>query len=599
MFDKFLDISPDIFCVANKEGYFVKVSKSFERVLGYSNEEALSKPFYEFLHPDDLEKTQMGILGIINGEALSNFENRYLSKNGTYKLLSWASSFNQEDGLIYGIARDVTDYKRKEKKLELLNSSLFEHAIVAFTDKKGVITEVNDHFCKISGYDRDELIGQTHRIINSKAHSQEFWQDFWNTLKAGNTWAGTLENRAKDGSHYFVFSIISPEYGINGEIDGYMAIRFEVTNEVNLRNNLARALRTLNETNSIAKVGGWELIVETGELNWTDETFKILEVEKKNDSKPMLEEGVQLFIDEHVPIIEKAVSDAIEHGRPYSLELQAKTAKGNILWVYTNGQAHYENGKVTRLSGTIQNIDKRKSTEEKIIQEQKKAEQNSKLATLGELSAGIAHEINNPLTVILGNINLLKNAKNNPEMIDKINQSMEKSCNRLLSISKQLTKYSRASEDDDLISISLEHIVNEALELVTSKVKRHRCQIKFESSCDERILCNQVEIEQVIINLINNAVDAMEDLEEKWVELNLEKADKFIVLTIKDAGNGIAEDIAQKLFEPFYTSKEAGKGTGLGLSISKGIMERHNSHISIDHASANTCFVLKFPIHQV
>lgn len=599
MLEKFFNMSLDLFCVANNEGFFVKVSPSFSEVLGYREEELLSRPYIDFIHPDDLKKTQVTVGDILNLEAdVESFENRYRCKDGSYRFLSWRSRVDPEDKLIYAVARDVTKLKESQVELNQFRQILTDNHIIAFTDKAGRITKVNDKFCEISGYAREELLGQTHQVVNSGVHSKEFWKELWKTISSGKAWNGVIENRAKDGTHYFVSSTIAPILDIYQNISGYVAIRFEVTNEVNAKNDHKRAMEILNETNSIARVGGWELIVETGELNWTEETFKILEVEKKDGSKPVLAEGLELFVPEHKPIIDNAVRNGIEKGQPYSLELKAQTAKGNVLWVYTNGRAHYKDGKVSTLSGTIQDIDLRKKAELKIDEERKKTEQSAKLAAIGELSAGIAHEINNPLTALLGNSEILALSKELSEKDQEKVERINRSAKRIHAIARQLTKFARSSQDDKFAQVALSEIISEVMLLATAKAKKFSCSIQVPEETTTILNCNQVEIEQVLINLINNGIDAIKDKDERWIKLEVEENSELIKIKVIDSGEGIDTETANTLFEPFFTTKAAGEGTGLGLSISKGIIEKHQGKMYIDYDAHNTTFVIEFPNNQ-
>lgn len=593
---KHFNITSDLICTANGDGYFTEVNPAFVKTLGYSKEELLSIPFIDLVHPDDRDKTIKATIDSTHGE-LRGFENRYQCKDGSYRILSWNSSFDESEGLIYAIARDVTQYREKVNQLNQITNALYGHSIFAATDKNGVITEVNDEFCNVSGYSRDELIGQTHQLVNSGKHPESFWKNMWETISSGRTWSGVIQNKTKRGDYYFVHSIITPMLDRHDEIEGYMAIRFEITKEVYLQKDLNRIFRILNETNAIAKVGGWELIVESGELNWTDETFKILEVEKKHDQKPMLPEGLELFTPEYKPIIDKAVKRGIEYGEPYSLELQAKTAKGNVLWVYTNGRAHYKNGKVVKLSGTIQDIDEKKKAEMALEKERAISAQSAKLATLGELSAGVAHEINNPLAIAMGSLSLLEKNKDDPEKYNKKIDLIEKSCKRIQKITKGMLKFSRVGEKD-LRPVPISTIVEEAVSLAQLKSKKFSILLDAQIHSEQNILCNDIEVEQVIINLVNNAIDAIKEADERWVKVEATDSDGFVVVRIIDSGGGLPPEIAEKLFDPFFTTKELGEGTGLGLSISKGILEEHNSTIHIDHDCENTCFVLKFPAYN-
>ena len=570
MYEKLFNLSLDPLCIAGTDGYFKKVNPAFTKTLGYSKDEFLSKPFLDFVHPDDKAATIKQMENSEVGIDIIKFENRYLHKNGKYRDISWQATtdLKGDEALIYAVARDITDSKKNELAFKQLQSILEAHTIIAATDKAGNITEVNDRFCKISGYSEKELIGQNHRIVNSGMHSKEFFKEIWQTISNGKVWTGIINNKSKQGHIYNVYSIIYPVLNSRAEVTKYRAIRFDLTEYIGLKKQLDRTLDILNETSSIAKVGGWELDAFTRELNWTNETFNILEFDKKNDQRPMLPDGLELFTPASKVIVENAVNEALEKGTPYSLEVEALTAKGNKRWVFTSGKANYKNGKIVSLSGVIQDINDRKLTEKKYELEKMKSFQSSKLASLGEMSAGVAHEINNPLTVISCSIELFHKFKDDPEKFDKYVEAIKKSSARIEKIVSSLKKFSRMEASAKRIC-NLHELIGEVITLTDSKVKRGDVLLKYEKNTSNDILikCDEVEIEQVIINLINNAVDAIEQLEERWIEILIENTDKNALLYITDSGHGIPVDIAERMFEPFYTTKEVGKGTGLGLSL--------------------------------
>ncbi len=597
-YETLFNISRDMICIASTDGYFKKVNLSFSRVLGYEEKELLEKPFYEFIHPEDIENTLREVEKLKEGNFAVNFENRYRHRDGSYRVLSWSSSPNKEKDFLYAIARDVTEERNTSNKLLQLEKALRSETIVAVTDVDGVIVEANDRFCEISGYAREELIGRTHKVVNSGRHSDEFFSELWRTISSGKVWSGQIINRRKNGEDYIVHTIIIPIIDSQGTMLNYMAVRFDISEHAQIKSELEKTLDILNETSAIAKVGGWELEVATGELTWTDETFNILEVEKRENQKPTLPEGLSLFTPESTPIIDRAVTQAIECGEPYSLELQAKTAKGNVLWVYTNGKANYQDGKVVTLSGTIQDIDAKKIAEKNYELERQKSIQSSKLASLGELSAGVAHEINNPLAIIHGYALLMERNFSESKEMSHFTQEITKSCVRISEIVSSLKKFSRANDKAEFSPCKLVDIAFESIALTSNKSIRELVVVNKDFQSDSYILCNEIEVEQVIVNLINNAIDAVKGLEEKWIKVSILENGEELMLKVEDSGSGIDGDVLDKLFDPFFTTKDTGEGTGLGLSISKGILDEHGASIEVDTASPNTCFVVNFKIHK-
>ncbi|MDX1739052.1 MAG: histidine kinase dimerization/phospho-acceptor domain-containing protein, partial [Alphaproteobacteria bacterium] len=373
------------------------------------------------------------------------------------------------------------------------------------------------------------------------------------------------------------------------------AIRTDLTKEVMVRKELRRTLKILNETGHIAKVGGWELEVATGKLTWTDETFRILEVEKRENQSPILPEGLELFVDEHKPIIEKAVGDAINEGRPYALELQAQTAKGNIRWVYTNGKANYKDGKIVTLSGTIQDIDEQKKAEQRYELERQKSIQNAKLASLGELAASVAHEINNPLSIVYGAAQMLEE-EDLSEFQERYARSIIGSCERISHIIKSLQKFSRLDVEEETAVFDFSDLIRESISLVSVRARQEDVSIEFECDADApKVLCQEVQVEQVFVNLFNNAMDAIADLPARWIKIKLQDGADHWLVKITDCGSGIDPEFAKRIFEPFVTTKAVGKGTGLGLSITAGILKDHKAGIRLDAECPNTTFVITFP----
>lgn len=596
IYEKLFSQSLDMMCVANTAGYFQLVNPSFSEKLGYSEVELLSTAMIDFIHPNDIDKTLQVFALLSNGQHSLCFENSYRHKNNGYLTLAWTGHVDADSGLIYLMARDITQQVKVSNKLQHLQQALEQETIYAETDVNGVITKVNDKFCQISGYSAAELLGHTHQLVNSGYHSSLFFRELWQTISSGKIWSGAIKNRKKNGDYYFVQSILIPIFD-NNEISSYVAIRQDITDKVNSDYYRLKALKILNETSAVAKVGGWELEISTGVLSWTDETLRILEVDELYGATPLLTQGLELFIDKDIPIIENAVHRAITYGEPYALELQASTPKGNIKWIYTNGKANYIDGKIVTLSGTIQDIHERKITEINYHKEKQKNIVNAKFAALGELSASIAHEINNPLGVISGYAELLQLTSTSASAADICNKSdiILKSCDRISHIVKSLKKYSRTDEERQYRVCSLQDLIQEAVVLTKPKLKQRMIRLQCHLIEDIQILCNEIEIEQVMVNLINNAIDAVLLLPDKWVDISMIETPTDYNVVVTDAGLGIPLDKQHVIFEPFFTSKKASEGTGLGLSIVKGILDSHDATISIDNNSINTRFTISFP----
>ncbi len=594
-YQRFFEYSNDLLCVANADGYFLQVNAAFSSALGYPREQLLATTFLDRVHPADVDNTLGELEKLRNGVATLGFVNRYRHLDGHYVTLSWNSHLDPDSGLFYAIARDVTEDINQRNRLEQIERALSEESIILITDPQGTILDVNENTCDTSGFAREELIGRSYVDVNSGIHPESFFAEMWETISTGRIWSGVIKNKRKNGDDYFVQAIIAPLIDHEGEVVNHLGICHDISSNIKTAADLERTLAILNETSSIAKVGGWELDVATGELTWTDETFRILEVEKKASQKPTLPEGLQLFTEEGQLIIERAVQRAIEFGEPYALEVEAQTARGKNLWVYTNGKPNYEQGEVVSLSGTIQDIDVRKKAEISYNLERQKAIQSAKLASLGELAASMAHEINNPLGIISGYTELMQKAAGENEKLSSQLAVVLKSCTRISHIVGNLKKFSREDSENQRAELVLGNIVREAMFLVRPRIKRELVQVEFEENFTDTIICNEIEIEQVILNLINNSIDALKGAPDKWVKLSIAEGEKTLDLRVVDSGAGVPLELQNQIFSPFYTSKKPGEGTGLGLSIIQGILSDHGSSIEYEQGAQNTTFLVKFP----
>ena len=220
--------------------------------------------------------------------------------------------------------------------------------------------------------------------------------------------------------------------------------------------------------------------------------------------------------------------------------------------------------------------------------------QSAKMASIGEMSAGIAHEINNPLTIIVGLATTLHKDMNNPEKFNEKILKINKAGLRITKIVNSLKKISRNTIDKNQDKCLMINIINEVLSLVEVAIKETDVKINIECSSSQLILCNEIEIEQVLINLVQNALYAAKKSSEKWIKINIFDQGSDVIFQIQDSGTGVPKEVRQRLFDPFFTTKPAGEGTGLGLAISKRILNEHNATISINDSISTSCFEIKF-----
>lgn len=227
---------------------------------------------------------------------------------------------------------------------------------------------------------------------------------------------------------------------------------------------------------------------------------------------------------------------------------------------------------------------------------------SSKFAALGEMAGGVAHEINNPLAIITTQAIYLRKLLMSGRTEDAISiiNKIDSTVLRISKIVKSMRQLSRDGTNDKYEIVSVESIIEESLDLCNERFSNNGIKI-IKTNIDPAVYinCQKIQISQVIINLLNNAFDAICDTKDPWIEIKLIEENNHVLLNITDSGEGISEDLHAKILSPFFTTKKAGHGTGLGLSISKTILEQHGGELKLDSLSKNTCFMIKIPAIEV
>lgn len=265
-----------------------------------------------------------------------------------------------------------------------------------------------------------------------------------------------------------------------------------------------------------------------------------------------------------------------------------------------------EEGNVTHLLIISRDITERKNQEAVIDQQKIAMAKNAKFSELGELAGSMAHEINNPLTIIISRAGKMKTmmARNefNQEVFFKSINQINETAHRIAKIIRSLKTISRNADLDPMEPVNLKTIIEDTQFLCEERLRTSeiKLQLDYPEEISLELDARASQITQVLMNLINNSVHAISDLNEKWIKVTIALSgdgDSLIIKTT-DSGKGIRLDIQNKMMEPFFTTKEFGKGTGLGLSISRGIIEAHDGKFYYDPISPNTSFVIELPRRQ-
>lgn len=356
------------------------------------------------------------------------------------------------------------------------------------------------------------------------------------------------------------------------------------------------ALQRFELAMKAVKLGVWDWDLVNGRITWDEALCEIYGLEPSTFKRGYDAFEAQI-VHEDRERVRRTIELAIHECRDCSIEFHIRRSDGAIRVIRAESKGFYSrDGKAIRHVGVNWDITEQREQEIKMLQA-------SKMSSLGEMSAGIAHEINNPLAIIIGKSEAMRSVLQSPnfnkEAMTRHLDVIERTANRIAKIVKSLRAFSRDAHGDPFEATNVGEIVNEALALCHSRFVNHGIELSVSNVAQDLMIdARAVQISQVLLNLLNNSFDAVMPLEDKWVRVEVTSDSRFIEFSVTDSGKGIPADVREKMAQPFFTTKEVGMGTGMGLSIATGIVQAHSGTISVDMACPNTRIAVRIPKTQ-
>ncbi len=423
----------------------------------------------------------------------------------------------------------------------------------------------------------------------------------------------------------------------NGGVIGVQGAARDITERKRTEDALRESRDLLNATQRLTKAGGWEWDVTRQRMMWADETYRIHGMapgDLPDGSPELMAQSLACYDEADRPVVLAAFERCIAQAAPYDIECPLTRMDGRRIWIRTVAAPVVEDGRVVKVIGNILDITAREQAEtqlqeyadhmeqmvdEKVQQLERaraKAIQMDKMASLGEMATGVAHELNQPLTAITFEADFLKTVasqlrasersiEETAEFLIETGEKLEGDIERCRRIVDHLRTFGRIAQEPPQ-PIDLNQPISDCFILADARLRHSEVDVRLDLVDDlPPILADPHKLEQVFLNLISNAEYAMKKQSErepkpdyhKVLEITTAVEGEHVVARVRDNGCGIRPEDQKRLFNPFFTTKPEGEGTGLGLSISYRIVTDCDGEIEFETVvGAGTTFTLKFPI---
>ncbi|MGD7046132.1 PAS domain-containing protein [Jeotgalibacillus proteolyticus] len=449
--------------------------------------------------------------------------------------------------------------------------------IIDISDIHGSIIYANEKFCETSKFTQDEILAKNHRILNANYHPKEYFASLWRTIQTGEIWKGEIKNKAKDGTYYWTDTTIVPFLDEEGKPYQYVTIRADITKRKQTEDTLKSTLMKLDTSNkelsdikhALDESSIVAMTDNKGIITYVNDTFCAI---SKYEREELIGQDHRILNSSyHAQGFFKNLWRTIGEGKIWRGEIKNKAKDGSYYWVYTTIVPFLnEKGKPYKYVAIRNDITEQKKAEDLLLR-------SEKLSAIGELAAGVAHEIRNPLTTLKGFTAFLIEAETDykKQLYLKLLLEEVERINFIVGEFMVLAK----PQAIELKMKPLIPIIERVRTFLVSEMNLHNVSILLDvRNEDIEVECEENQMKQVFLNILKNAIEAMPNGGN--IHITVEVKNDIVEITVKDEGTGIPKEIIEKIGDPFFSTKET--GNGLGMMVCFTIIKNHHGSIVID-----------------
>lgn len=511
---------------------------------------------------------------------------------------------NQIDGsprAVLSTISDITQQVEKNRELDRREQQLIETQTAAkigcWTFQVQEMTySWTEEMYRLWGFEPSDQTPPT-QAITSRVHPDDtagFYLSFSKLLSA----AEPLRLRFRivhDGSIRWI-EMHGRAREVNGVVKECFGTGQDITLQIAQENEKSLVMDSLD-------IGMWSSYFDPQSVEFDHRTFAMYGLDPLKITN-LEEEIIGRIHPEDREFVRMMTDETINNRRPLDLTFRIIHPEEGVRYIGAKGTLYFDaHGHPVMLKGINWDRTKQVLLEQEVQEEKLKALQNSRLASLGEMAGGVAHEINNPLTLIHSSVMVIRKMHQKKLLSDELLldhlKDIEDTVSRISQIVTGLRNLSRDTDSEGISEFSLRDVLTDVLSICSERFRINDVDFRMDTSdpyFDLQIESRRVQLSQVLLNLFTNSYDAIATLEQKWISITVRRNGGRIYLKLKDSGSGIPIEIQEKIFNPFFTTKDVGKGTGLGLSLSKTLIERNGGQLYLDNDSPHTCFIIELPV---
>jgi PAS domain S-box-containing protein len=547
---------------------------------GYTQEELLKMSIMDVEAIEKPEKTAQRIKKII-AQGSDRFETQHICKGG--RIIDTEISVKYTDtngGQLVVFVRDITERKTAEEQLRLLSSVTRQVSdSIMSTDSRFRIIYMNRAAQDMFGYSIDEVRGKDLATFHITPPAEQTNRTVRDTIHQGKVWYQNILKKRKDGSTIICDCRLSPLYDEEGQICAYIDVQHDVTEQKEVEGKL-QAQNQLIE-NILATMLEGVLVVDADDrvilanqsahqiFHRRDHTIKNRLLKDIIPAEPLLN-----------------LYHRFKHGKKHEYTLEFRYRAKNVDKIVTCSAVRMDK---ERTLLTFTDVSREREEKERLYL-------TDRLASIGEMAVGLAHELNNPLTGILSLSQLLIDSDIPPDSKEDL-RCINSEARRAANIVKNVLLFTR-NNNYEKGHASVNDVIRDVLRLREYEEKSSNIDVitNLQDNLPD-VQIDQFQLQQVFLNLILNAEAAIKDTGRPGIlSINTAKANKYVDIAISDNGCGIKKNILPRIFDPFFTTKEIGKGTGLGLSICYGIVSKQGGKINVStRVNQGTTFTVRMP----